>query len=194
VYAQKSFENSAHQLKEFKIFFEIAAQEALRRGESPLNPNDSERILRLYESMIVNGNRDAMWRFYVFEENLIEEDHTKLLDPYVISDDLLPRAASVSFFESRLFLRGTFEEPLTLIKDVKLLKEGPVRTWVVQGTGDVVCPDKFARELVEKLKAEGIPHTSHFVDAGHKASSNGVFVALQACVKDFLSTLPQKEN
>ena len=99
----------------------------------------------------------------------------------------------MSFFESRLFLRGTFEEPLKLLEDVKLLKEGPVRTWVVQGTGDEVCPDKFARELVEKLKAESIPHTSHFVDAGHKASSNGVFIALQECVKEFLSIKMQQE-
>ena len=79
VYAQKSFENNEHRLKEFKIFFEIAAEEALKRGESVLDPNDSERFIRLYESMIVNGNQDAMWRFHVFENNLMEEDPSKLL-------------------------------------------------------------------------------------------------------------------
>ena len=102
---------------------------------------------------------------------------------------MLPEATSVSFFETRLFLKGTFEEPLTLVEDVKKLQEGPVRTWVVQGVGDEVCPDKFARELVSKLEREGIPHTAHFVDAGHKASSNGVFIALQECVKDFLTKI-----
>ena len=106
-----------------------------------------------------------------------------------ISDKILPEAAAVSFFESRLFLRGTFEEPLHLLDDIIHLKEGPVRTWVVQGTGDEVCPDRFARELVSKLEREGIPHTAHFVDAGHKASSNGVFIALQECVKDFLTKI-----
>ena len=116
---------------------------------------------------------------------------TKLLDPYHISEDILPEAASISFFESRLILRGAFEEPLKLLENVKRLKEGPVRTWVVQGTGDVLCPPKVARELVQKLKEEGIPHTSHFVNAGHKVSSNGVFIALQECVKDFLSTMVQ---
>ena len=100
---------------------------------------------------------------------------------------MLPEATSVSFFETRLFLKGTFEEPLTLVEDVKKLKEGPVRTWVVQGAGDEVCPDKFARILVAKLEEEGIPHTAHFVDGGHKSSSNTVFLALQECVKDFLS-------
>ena len=194
VYVQRAFKDNAHRLKEFKVFFEIAAEEAIKRGEPVLDPNDSQRFIRLYESMIVNGNRDAMWRFHVFENNLVEEDATKLLDPYVISEDLLPQAASVSFFESRLFLRGTFEEPLDLLGDVKLLREGPVRTWVVQGTGDEVCPDKFARELVEKLKVEGIPHTAHFVEAGHKASSNGVFIALNDCVKDFLSRMPQDQK
>ena len=124
----------------------------------------------------------------MFENNMVEEDVTKLLDPCVISEEVLPQAASVSFFESRLFLRGTFEEPLRLLDDVERLKEGPVRTWVVQGTGDEVCPDKFARELVAKLQAECIPHTAHFVDAGHKASSSGVFIALKECVNDFLST------
>jgi len=194
VYTIKAFEDNAQRLREFKVFFEIAADEAIIRGESVLDPNDSERIIRLYESMIVNGNRDAMWRFHVFENNMVEEDATKLLNPYVISEDVLPEAASVSFFESRLFLRGTFEDPLHLLEDVRRLKEGPVRTWVVQGTGDEVCPDKFARELVAKLEAEEIPHTAHFVDAGHKASSKGVFIALKECVKDFMSTMPQEEK
>ena len=110
---------------------------------------------------------------------------------FQISESVLPQATSVSFFETRLFLKGTFEEPLTLVEDVKKLKDGPtgpIRTWVVQGVGDEVCPDRFARELVAQLEKEEIPTTSHFVDAGHKASSNGVFLALQDCIKDFLAT------
>ena len=164
----------------------------MKLGESTLDPNDSERFIRLYEKMIIGGNREAMWRFHVFENNLMEEDPSKLLDPYVIDEKEFPQAASVAFFEARLFLRGTFEEPLTLVEDVKKLKQGtsgPVKTWVVQGTGDEVCPDKFARELVVKLEAEeGVLQNSHFVDAGHKSSSKGVFLALQECVRDFLET------
>lgn len=194
LYTQKWHENNAHRLKEFKIFFEIAAEEAAKRGEPALDPNDAERLIRLYESMMLDGNREAMWRFHVFENNMVEEDVTKLLDPCVISEKVLPEAASVSFFESRLFLRGTFEDPLHLLDDVDRLKEGPVRTWVVQGTGDEVCPKKFARQLVAKLQAEGIPHTAHFVDAGHKASSSGVFIALKECVNDFLSNFPDNKK
>ena len=165
-------------------------KEAAKLGEAPLDPNvDSERFIRLYEKMILEGNRDAMWRFHVFENNLVVEDPTKLLDPVVISEDMMLQAASVAFFECRLFLRGTFEEPITLMEDVKKLKEGRVKTWVVQGTEDEVCPDKFARKLVEKLEAEGegILQKAHFVDTGHKCSSNGVFIALQQCVQDFLA-------
>ena len=80
-YAQKSFENNPHHLKEFKTFFELGAQEAKKLGEADLDPNDSERFLRLYESMILNGNQNAIWRFHVFENNLMEEDSSKLLDP-----------------------------------------------------------------------------------------------------------------
>ena len=155
-----------------------------------MDPNDSKRFIQLYESMIVGGNKDAMWRFHVFENNLVEEDPTKLLDPHTIDPKELPQAASVSFFEARLFLRGTFEEPLTLLEDVGKLRQGPVKTWVVQGTGDEVCPDKFARQLVTRLEAEeGVLQQAHFVDAGHKSSSKGVFVALQECVQNFLDTM-----
>ena len=81
VYAQKSFEDNPHRLNEFKTFFELGSQEAKKLGEADLDPNDSERFLRLYESMILNGNQDAIWRFHVFENNLMEEDSSKLLDP-----------------------------------------------------------------------------------------------------------------
>ena len=46
VYAQKSFDNNAHRLKEFKIFFDIVAQEAKKLGEPDLDANDSERFIR----------------------------------------------------------------------------------------------------------------------------------------------------
>jgi predicted esterase len=61
---------------------------------------------------------------------------------------------TVAFFECRLFLKGTFEEPIDLIGRLDQLKD--VRTWVVQGTGDEVCPEKYAEQLVEGLKSNGI--------------------------------------
>ena len=42
--------------------------------------------MQLYEDLITAGDRDAIWRFYVFENNIIEEDPTKLLDPKTIDE------------------------------------------------------------------------------------------------------------
>ena len=112
IYARKSFDGNARRLGEFDTFFELAAAEATRRGEAPLDPNDCERFVRLYEAMITRGDREAVWRFYAFENNLIEEDPSKLLDPRTIVEAEYAEAQSVSFFEARLFLRGTYEEPV----------------------------------------------------------------------------------
>ena len=49
-----------------------------------------------------------------------------------------------------------------------------VRTWVAQGTGDEICPEVFAQQLVEGLKGAGVPHTAYFFDAGHSAKSDGM--------------------
>ena len=194
IYARKSFLNNERRLKEFDIFFELAAAEVQKQGEKELSPNDSERFIRTYEKMIVNGDRDAAWRFYVFENNLMEEDPADLLDPYQIDEEIFPEALSTAFFEARLFLRGTFEEPLNLLGKVSALKDGygdkPVKTWVVQGEGDEVCPEIYAQQLKKRLEAVGPPGSclvnAYFVDAGHKASSNGITIALQKCVQEFL--------
>lgn len=84
---------------------------ATKRGEPALDPNDSQRFIKLYEDMIVRGDRDAIWRFHVFENNLMEEDPEDLLDPFTVppdDDEDFKMALSVSFFECRLFYRGTF--------------------------------------------------------------------------------------
>eukprot|EP00943_MAST-04B_sp_MAST-4B-sp1_P001363 g1363.t1 len=190
IYCRKSFENNPRRLKEFDVFFELAKEQV-----NNLDPNDSEQFIRVYEKMIINGNRDFAWRFYVFENNLMEEDPEELLDPYKISEKMYPEALSVSFFESRLFLKGTFENPeqLNLLGRVKELKNGfhgnPVKTWVVQGVGDEVCPEIFAKQLVNELESSGIPFVDHFVDAGHKASSDAIGSALIECVNDFFNEI-----
>lgn len=58
-------------------------------------------------------------------------------------------------------------------------------TWVVQGTGDEICPQEFARSLVSGLEALGVLQAAHFVDAGHAAHS-----ALKLCVADFVAQQP----
>ena len=75
-----------------------------RRGEPPLSPDDAVRFVRVYEDLIVSGDRDAIWRFYVFENNIIEEDPSALKDPRTIDEAEFAEAQSVSFFEARPML------------------------------------------------------------------------------------------
>merc|ERR1712190_625556 len=85
-------------------------------------------------------------------------------------------AQSAAFFEMRLFVRLGFEEPPDFV--ARLGSLALVKTWVVQGTGDAVCPDVFARELVAGLEKANIPHKAYFVDASHKCTSNNIKAAL----------------
>ena len=59
------------------------------------------------------------------ENNLVEEDPDELLDPLNIDEAVFGEAQSVAFFECRLFLRGTFEEPVDLLGRLGGLKNGP---------------------------------------------------------------------
>lgn len=191
IYTRKPFLDNERRLAEFDTFFEVAAREAVRRGEPELDPDDAERFIRLYEDLIVAGDREAIWRFYVFESNLIEEDPTKLLDPIEIHEASFAEAMSVSFFETRLFIRGTYEEPIDLLERVPCLlpSDGsalPFKTWVVQGMGDEVCPGIFAQQLVEALAAAGVAHRAYFLEAGHVCHSESMKETLKKCVNEFL--------
>ena len=101
--------------------------------------------------------------------------------------------ASISFHfissESQNCLHlGTFEQPAKLLERTRCLKYdgGHVPTWVVQGNGDEICPEEFARALVHRLEKLGVLEGAHFVDAGHAAHSDGIGAALKLCVADFL--------
>ena len=204
VFALEKIEELARNLKvdryvkEFNIFYEYAKQEDERtkgaESKTALDPHDYTKILYLYESMILRGDRMAIWKWYVYEVNLIEEDPSEWLDPEAIDESKFEEAQSVAFFEARLFLNGVYElssDQLDLLENTKKLREiggsDPyhVPVWVVQGTGDAVCPDKFAHLLVDKLKNAGVLMAAHFVDAGHKASSDGIKKQLQVVVKEF---------
>lgn len=158
-----------------------------------LDRNDAYRILKVYEHLVQKGDREAIWKFYVFEENLMAEDESELLDPEsydTINELKYAEAQSVSFFEVRLFLKGAYESSpseLDLLGSVGKLESGNhgVPVWVVQGTGDKVCPDTFAQKLVAKLQESGVLKESYFVDAGHKASSKKINDKLKEVVEEF---------
>ena len=65
-----------------------------------------------------------------------------------------------------------------------------VRTWVAQGTGDEICPEVFAQQLVAGLASAGVPHTAYFFDAGHSAKSDGMSKMLRKCVDEFVAGGP----
>ena len=113
-------------MKEFDIFFEVANEEAERLGQPNLDPNDSGRIMYAYESLIMRGDRNAIWKFYVFEVNLMAETDEDCMDPEIIDEKIYPEAQSVAFFETRLFLRHGVEEPIDLVGRLGSLTGGIV--------------------------------------------------------------------
>ena len=117
----------------------------------------------------------------------MEEDPKKLLDPSKIRYSVLPEATSVAFFESRLFLHGTFEEPVDLLERVDRLKHTP--TWVCQGHRDEVCPERYAQKLVDALEDAGVPTRANFIEAGHEATDPVMAKCLKNSLSEFAKTI-----
>jgi proline iminopeptidase len=181
VYSRKAHEHSPEELKAFDAWFELAANEASRSGEAELDPNGTAgRVFQMYERMIQRGDRDAIWQWMVFENNLMEEVPSDLLDPDRIDEALMPMAQSVSFFEARLYYHGTFEVPVRLLERVKNLKG--VHTWICQGSRDKVCPPRYAHELVGALEANDCSYTARFIEAAHEDTDP----VMEQCLKDSL--------
>jgi proline iminopeptidase len=194
VYARKAFAGQdsdvkRRQLKDFDTFYQYVNKHVeLRRGvegnqEAPLDADDPERIMREYESLILQGDRIAAWHCFAFEENLMVEEESSRLDYERIDEEQYAEAQSVAFFEMRLFVRLAYEEPPNLL--ARLYALANVKTWVVQGLGDNVCPQEFAKDLVTGLENASVQHKAYFVDAGHKSGSQGIKKALQQCVHEF---------
>mmetsp|Transcript_23857 Transcript_23857/g.49264 ORF Transcript_23857/g.49264 Transcript_23857/m.49264 type:complete len:365 (+) Transcript_23857:671-1765(+) len=190
VYTPKRFiENkNEKQIREFEYFFELAEQEAKDSGEAELDRYDSERIVKLYNGMIKRGDKMAIWVWYVFENNLMEEDPNKLLNFDKIDSKSFPEAAGVAFFESQLFLDGLFKHPYRILERVRNLKEdlpAPVHTWVCQGKRDQVCPPQYAQKLVDALQEANIPTYPHFIKAPHQCTDPVMQICLRETVEDF---------
>jgi hypothetical protein len=78
---------------------------------------------------------------HVFENNLMETEPENLLDPNMIDREFFPEAQSVAFFETRLWLHGSWEAPSNLLSRIDQLVGFPI--WICQGQFDEVCPRKF---------------------------------------------------
>lgn len=176
-------------LNEFDVFHEKAdryLRQSTHDVNAKLDPNDARQLLDLYMQMISQGDKEAIWKFWAFENNLMAESNTDREDPEVIKEELYPEAQSVSFFEARLFLKGAYEAPTNLLQFLReRWAKKPVPTWVVQGLGDAVCPEKYARDLQKVLEEIGALQSAHYVDAGHKAGSPGISVKLKELVVEY---------
>lgn len=215
IYRKESFKGNDRLLAEFDAFLEPAQREARQSGEEDVDSNDSERIVRLYQRLIRRGDRDAIWRWYVFEVNIMEEDPKERRKYDVIVDKDFHEACSVAFFESRLFLHGLFEEPMNLLGRVKTnshriktafsesdlsdsvdgyASSDALHYWICQGKRDEICPMRYAQELVGALNEVSIPIEAHFVDGGHQATDPVIANCLQERVEDFSKYLHQQSN
>lgn len=68
----------------------------------------------------------------------METEPENLLDPNKIDPVFFPEAQSVAFFETRLWLHGSWESPSNLLSRIDQLVGFPI--WICQGQFDEVCP------------------------------------------------------
>jgi pimeloyl-ACP methyl ester carboxylesterase len=179
VYSQKNYLQNPKRLGEFNVLYSYISQFADK--DDPLDPNDAERLMRLYNTRIQQGDLQAIWHWHVFENNLMEEDPANLLDPNYIDTTFLPEAQSVAYFETTFWLHGSYDEPVTdLLGQVNRLVDTPV--WICQGRYDEVCPERYAHRLVDALEEARVPHAAFFVQGGHEDTDP----VLELCLKQVL--------
>lgn len=114
----------------------------------------------------------------------MEDDPAMRLDPQVINPRNFSEAMSVAFFENRLYLHGTFDEPVDILGKVPNLKQVPI--WICQGLHDQVCPATYAMELVQALQQANIPFQVQFLDANHEEDDPNIRQCLLESMANFL--------
>ena len=184
VYTQQAFEGDPRKSADFELLFQVAEAEVQQAQEPPLDPNDARRLLEVYERMIQRGDRQGIWSWHAFEVNLMESDPTSRLNPNRIVESMFREAQSVAFFETRLWLRETFEEPSPILQRVDQLRGIPI--WICQGKFDNVCPVENARELVNALQQDNIPIEAHFLGANHEDTDPVIAACLKNIMTEFL--------
>mmetsp|Transcript_8529 Transcript_8529/g.14802 ORF Transcript_8529/g.14802 Transcript_8529/m.14802 type:complete len:276 (-) Transcript_8529:157-984(-) len=198
VYSRRAFEDDERKLAQFDMLYDVAQKELERDNgneEEPeqLDPNDYQRLMQVYEEMILRGDKHAIWTWHSFENNLMEDRPEMQQDPNLIMADKFPEAQSVAFFETRLWLHGSFEDPSDLLARVDQLDDIPI--FICQGVYDNVCPVQNAWSLVEALK--GVHHRhrlsddpgflqAYFVDANHEDTDPVMETCLKNIMNEFL--------
>ncbi|KAL3943185.1 MAG: hypothetical protein SGBAC_002746 [Bacillariaceae sp.] len=187
VYSSRAFRHNKKRLQEFQVLFQLANDYNCETYGSSLNPDDALALMQVYEAMIQKGRKDAIWNWFAFENNLMEERPEKLLDPSNINESLMPEAQSVAYFELRLWLHASLEQPTNILQRVNRLSDTPV--FICQGLRDEVCPPENARLLAEELEDVGAPLTAHFLNAGHEDTDPVMEECLKRTIQEFREQL-----
>jgi proline iminopeptidase len=193
IFIREPYLDNKKRLAEFDTWLELAHDDVLLEGEAELDNNDGERFFRIYERMIQRCDQNAIWRWFAWENNMMEEDPANLVDPFTPDMEKMPEATSVAFFENSLFLHGTFDQPMDLLAGVHHLKG--VNTWICQGLSDEVCPAQYGgAKLAQALVDIGVPTRAQFLDAGHEDTDPLIARCLKESVEDFLKTMKEQKT
>jgi len=187
VYSRQAFRNNKKRLQQFQVLFQLANDYNRKTDGSSLDPDDALALMQVYESMIREGRKDAIWNWFAFENNLMEERPEMLLDPSKIDESRMPEAQSVAYFELRLWLHASLEKPTNILQRVNRLSDTPV--FMCQGLRDEVCPSANARRLAKELKDVGTPLTAHFINSGHEDTDPVMQRCLQRSIQEFLEQM-----
>ncbi|KAL3784671.1 hypothetical protein ACHAWO_004886 [Cyclotella atomus] len=203
VYSREAFEDDDRKMAEFNTLYDFAKGYLERNaatGDEELDPNDAQGLLQAYEEMISHGDKQAIWTWHSFENNLMEDRPEMQLDPNVIVETKLPEAQNVAFFEVRLWLHGAFQQPSNLLDRVHRLSNIPI--WMCQGVYDNVCPVQNAWNLVKALKKECHRHPrsddpgylqAYFLDANHEDTDPVMENCLKRIMNEFLEMMNDNE-
>lgn len=182
VYARESYLSNPPRRAEFDTLYDYAVAQSAPE-HLPADPNDAQGLLRAYYELILQGDEAAMWHWFVFENNLMETDPANLHDPDVINRQLIREARSVAFFETRLWITGSYERPSRLLTRMEPLTTMPV--FICQGRRDEVCPPRYAHRLANALEDVGAYYSIRFLDSGHEQTDPVMALCLEDALHDF---------
>ena len=126
---------------------------------------------------------------HVFENNLMETDPENLLDPNTIEYHVFPEAQSVAFFETRLWLHGSYESPSNLLQRIDQLIGFPI--WICQGQFDEVCPPQYAQKFADALEEAGAEYTMRSIPSGHEQTDPVMAKCLQKSLSEYIEDHPR---
>ena len=184
-----SFALSSSQIRRYyREFISIAQLSESRRGNPLISRFDLERIYTAYRYEILGGNIAAIWSWYAFEANFMVEAKEDLMDLQEINLMHLGEAQSISFFESLLLYRNLFERPLgplSLVENCSRIQAHRIPVWIVQGSGDLVCPVANAEAIVNFFRGcDCLQNYFEIEGANHLQSNEKITKALAECFSE----------